>query len=137
MTFTPHLTRKLYKTTLKRNAIKHPPNLPACDGAGKDQDYVKPIQWHFIGEDVYATMWSDYATAYNKLNANKFIVASSDDATKVQALYADECQRAINFEVTSKYDATQLAVPSDAIKKDITAITKKHTDRFGSMVLIK
>ena len=43
MTFTPHLKRKLYKTVLKRNQIKHPNTLPSADGAGKDQDFVSQL----------------------------------------------------------------------------------------------
>tara|TARA_B100000161_G_C33546019_1_gene413070 strand:+ start:924 stop:1337 length:414 start_codon:yes stop_codon:yes gene_type:complete len=137
MTFTPHLKRKLYKTVLKRNQIKHPNTLPSADGAGKDQDFVRPIMWHEIGDKIYATMWDDYATQYNKLNANKFVVADSDDATTVRALFDEEVTNEINHEVTSKYTATQLAVPTDAIKKDITAITKKFNDMYDSMVIIK
>ena len=44
MTYTPHLKRKLYKTSLTKEEIVHPIELPAPDGAGK----IKIMHDHFL-----------------------------------------------------------------------------------------
>jgi len=137
MTFTPHLTRKLYKTTLSKEEIVHPILLPAPDGAGKDQDYVRALEWHYIDDAVYATMWDDYATAFNAKNDDKFTVASTSDATKVRALYDPMIKEMVNHAVNNKYNSADLVDASDDVKADIVAMKKELTDKYDAMVLLK
>ena len=68
------LKRKLYKTSLTKEEIVHPIELPAPDGAGKDQDYARPLQWR-IGDSVFVTLWDDWLSEFNKKN-DKFVLAS-------------------------------------------------------------
>ena len=137
MTYTPHLTRKLYKTTLSMDDIKHPNELPSPEGAGKDQDWCKPVVWHMDDGSVYVTFWDDYLTAYNKDNGDKFTIASSSDATKVRALYDETVRTEYNHMVTTKYTSAELAVPTDDMKTDMTAMMKDITDVYDAMVIIK
>ena len=122
MAYTPHLDRKLYECSLAQNEIVHPEKLPSQGGPGENQDFVNPVTWHFIEDKVYATMWGDYLTAYNAANSNKFTKTDSDGVAVVKAFYADTIRDEQNKLVTDKYNAMELASPTDAIKSDITAI---------------
>ena len=122
MAYTPHLDRKLYECSLAQDKIVHPEKLPSPGSPGKDEDYVNPVTWHFVGEKVYATMWGDYLTAYNASNSNKFTKTDSDGVAEVKALYEDVIREKQNKLVTDKYNEMELASPTDAIKSDITAI---------------
>ena len=137
MTYTPHLTRKLYKTDLTKDKIVHPPALPAPAGAGKDQDYARAVEWHFIDGSIYATFWDDYATEFNKHNSDAFTIASTSDATKVRAYYDAEVKEHINHAVNAKYNSADLVEATDTIKADIASIKKTITDKYDALVLLK
>ena len=133
MTYTPHLARKLYECSLTKDKVVHPEKLPSQGGPGENQDFVNPVAWHFIGDKVYATMWGDYLTAYNAANSNKFTKTDSDGVAAVKAIYADTIKKEQNTLVTDKYDATELAVPTDAIKTDIVALQKSVQDIYDEL----
>ena len=123
MAYTPHLDRKLYECSLTADEIVHPEQLPSQGGPGDGEDYVNPITWHFVGETVYATMWGDYLTAYNNANTGTpFTKTDTDGVNAVKALYTDVIRDKQNTLVTQKYNAVELALPTDAITSDITAI---------------
>lgn len=137
MTYTPHLKRKLYKTSLTKEEIVHPIQLPAPDGAGKDQDYARPLQWHYIGDSVFVTLWDDWLSEFNKKNDDKFVLASSSDAKNVRALYDDEVKMQVDLHVNNKYSSADLVDASDDIKTDIASIRKGVTDLYDALVLLK
>lgn len=137
MTYTPHLKRKLYKTSLTKEEIVHPIELPAPDGAGKDQDYARPLQWHYIGNSVFVTLWDDWLSEFNKKNDDKFVLASSSDAKNVRALYDDEVKMQVDLHVNNKYSSADLVDASDDIKTDIASIRKGVTDLYDALVLLK
>ncbi len=137
MTYTPHLKRKLYKTSLKKEEIVHPIELPAPDGAGKDQDYARPLQWHYIGDSVFVTMWDDWLSEFNKKNDDKFELASTSDAKNVRALYDGEVKMQVDLHVNNKYSSADLVDASDDIKTDIASIRKGVTDIYDALVLLK
>lgn len=137
MTYTPHLKRKLYKTSLTKEEIVHPIELPAPDGAGKDQDYARPLQWHYIGDSVFVTLWDDWLSEFNKKNDDKFVLASSSDAKNVRALYDDEVKMQVDLHVNNKYSSADLVDASDDIKTDIASIRKGVTDLYDALVLLK
>jgi len=133
MTYTPHLTRKLYECSLTKDNIVHPEKLPSQGGPGENEDFVSPVTWHFIGSKVYATMWGDYLTAYNAANADKFTKTDSDGVAEVQAIYAGTIKQAQLRKVEDKYDAIDLSAPTDAIKTDIVALQKSVQDEFDEL----
>ena len=137
MTYTPHLKRKLYKTSLTKEEIVHPIELPAPEGAGKDQDYARPLQWHYIGNSVFVTMWDDWLSEFNKKNDDKFELASTSDAKNVRALYDNEVKMQVDLHVNNKYSSADLVDASDDIKTDIASIRKGVTDIYDSLVLLK
>lgn len=137
MTYTPHLKRKLYKTSLTKEEIVHPIELPAPEGAGKDQDYARPLQWHYIGDSVFVTMWDDWLSEFNKKNDDKFELASTSDAKNVRALYDNEVKMQVDLHVNNKYSSADLVDASDDIKTDIASIRKGVTDIYDALVLLK
>ena len=137
MTYTPHLKRKLYKTSLTKEEIVHPIELPAPEGAGKDQDYARPLQWHYIGNSVFVTMWDDWLSEFNKMNDDKFELASTSDAKNVRALYDNEVKMQVDLHVNNKYSSADLVDASDDIKTDIASIRKGVTDIYDALVLLK
>ena len=137
MTYTPHLKRKLYKTSLTKEEIVHPIELPAPEGAGKDQDYARPILWHFIDGSVFVTMWDDWLSEFNKKNDDKFELASTSDAKNVRALYDNEVKMQVDLHVNNKYSSADLVDASDDIKTDIASIRKGVTDIYDALVLLK
>lgn len=128
-----NITRKLYKTTLTKDKIVHPTNLPSQPGAGKDEGYVNPVTWHFIDDKVYATLWSDYLSAYNAKNSDKFTLADDAAVKAVQDNYAAVIRDEKNNAVKEKYNESELAVPTDAIKTDIAAIQKVIDDKWSEV----
>ena len=137
MTFKPHIARKLYKTTLKKDKIKHPKYTPAQEGAGKDETWVAPVVWHFLPDGVFVTFCDGYLEVYNKENAGKFVIASSSDAKKVRATFDEAVRQEYDHAVTNKYTTAELAVPTDDMKTDMAAILKNSTDFYDAMVLLK
>ena len=137
MTYTPHLKRKLYKTSLTKEEIVHPIELPAPEGADKDQDYARPLQWHYIGDSVFVTMWDDWLSEFNKKNDDKFELASTSDAKNVRALYDNEVKMQVDLHVNNKYSSADLVDASDDIKTDIASIRKGVTDIYDALVLLK
>ena len=137
MTYTPHLKRKLYKTSLTKEEIVHPIELPAPEGAGKDQDYARPLQWHYIGNSVFVTMWDDWLSEFNKKNDDKFELASTSDAKNVRALYDNEVKMQVDLHVNNKYSSADLVDASDDIKTDIASIRKGVTYIYDALVLLK
>jgi len=137
MTYTPHLKRKLYKTSLSKAEIVHPIQLPAPEGAGKDQDYARPILWHYIDDTVYVTMWDDWLAEFNKKNDDKFVLASTSDAKKVRAYYDAEVKAQVDHAVSNKYSSADLVDASDDIKTDVASIRKGFTDIYDALVLLK
>ena len=137
MTYTPHLKRKLYKTSLTKEEIVHPIELPAPEGAGKDQDYARPLQWHYIGDSVFVTMWDDWLSEFNKKNDDQFELASTSDAKNVRALYDNEVKMQVDLHVNNKYSSADLVDASDDIKTDIASIRKGVTDIYDALVLLK
>ena len=137
MTYTPHLKRKLYKTSLTKEEIVHPIELPAPEGAGKDQDYARPLQWHYIGNSVFVTMCDDWLSEFNKKNDDKFELASTSDAKNVRALYDNEVKMQVDLHVNNKYSSADLVDASDDIKTDIASIRKGVTDIYDALVLLK
>ena len=137
MTYTPHLKRKLYKTSLTKEEIVHPIELPAPEGAGKDQDYARPLQWHYIGNSVFVTMWDDWLSEFNKKNDDKFELASTSDAKNVRALYDNEVKMQVDLHVNNKYSSADLVDASDDIKTDIASIRKGVTDIYDDLVFLK
>lgn len=137
MTYTPHLKRKLYKTSLTKDEIVHPIELPAPSGAGKDQDYSRPLQWHYVDGSVFVTLWDDWLDEFNKKNDDKFVLASSSDAKKVRASYDAEVKMQVDHAVNNKYSFADLVDASDDIKTDVASIRKGFTDIYDALVLIK
>lgn len=134
MAYTPHLDRKLYECSLTTNAIVHPEKLPAQGGPGEGEDFVNPITWHFVNETVYATMWGDYVTAYNNANTGTpFTKTDTDGVNAVKALYTDVIKDKQNKLVTDKYNAMELASPTDAIKTDIAALQQSVQDEYDEL----
>tara|TARA_Y100000389_G_scaffold195063_1_gene225906 strand:- start:1099 stop:1512 length:414 start_codon:yes stop_codon:yes gene_type:complete len=133
MTYTPHLDRKLYECSTAKGDIVHPENLPSQGGPGEGESFVAPITWHFIGTKAYATMWGDYLTAYNAANSDTFTKTDSDGVAEVKAKYAVTIRNEQNTLVTDKYNPTELAAPTDAIKTDIAALQKSVQDRYDEL----
>ena len=133
MTYKPHLRRKLYKTTLKKENIVHPTLLPSQPGPGKDEEFVPPVNWHFDGDKVYVTFWSEYKSKYNESNKNKFVIADDAAINAVKAMYEPLIREQKDRAVTDKYNASELAVPTDEIKADITALHKAIDDKWAEV----
>lgn len=133
MAYTPHLDRKLYECSTARDDIVHPERLPSQGGPGEGEDFVDPITWHFIGGNVYATMWGDYLTAYNAANSDTFTKTDSDGVAEVKAKYADVIKKEQLRKVEDKYDAVDLAAPTDAITTDIAALKQEVQDKFDEL----
>ena len=76
---------------------------------------------------------AEYLSAYNAKNNNKFVLADDAAVKAVQDNYAAVIRDEKNNAVKEKYNESELAVPTDAIKTDIAAIQKEIDDKWSEV----